>query len=261
MSKPMIRLRLFVRQNRFLLGALGVWFLAGFLVYSFWFRLGTVDALLSALYLRFHEADSSADFAFGYSMWGQALTLGVVLGLLVQNALDRQNPERGCRLMAQMMKGHTVVIGYSHLGKRLVQHFLKEGIPFVLIEKDREKIDELLRDHQPIVIDDAREPDALADANVKGAKAVIVASNNVETALLVTKRVRDLNKQCLLIVRCFHDELTEVLEALGANGVISSSKTAFEEIVKTLGLSAPTGTANPPAQVAEAGAVPGSTLL
>ena len=138
--------------------------------------------------------------------------------------------------MAQLMRNHMVVVGFSHLGESLVQHFCQQNIPYVLIEKDREKVDELLRDHAPVIVDDAREHDALHDANVAEAKAVIIASNNVETALLVTKRVRDVNKRCVLIARCYHDDVTEILEALGTTHVISTTKTAIKEIVEVLKL-------------------------
>ncbi len=143
MPKSVIRLRVFLRQNKILLGVLCLWFVGGFFVFSHHFRLNPIEAFLSAFYLRFYEDDPSANFTFGYTIWGQAIILGVVLGLLVQNTLDRQNPERGCRLMAQLIRNHTVVIGYSHLGSRLVQHFRLQGSPYVLIEKDRDKIDDL----------------------------------------------------------------------------------------------------------------------
>jgi CPA2 family monovalent cation:H+ antiporter-2 len=102
------------------------------------------------------------------------------------------------------------------------------------VEKDKDKVDELLRLGEPVIVDDAKEWDALADANVASAKKVVIASNNLETALIVTKRVRDINKGCTIITRCFQDEFVEVIETLGADEVISSSKNAFNELVKTL---------------------------
>jgi Trk K+ transport system NAD-binding subunit len=48
--------------------------------------------------------------------------------------------------------------------------------------------------------------------------------------LLVTKRARERNKQARIIVRCYLDEFTEILEGLGATEIISSSKSAFREI-------------------------------
>ncbi|MBI2495841.1 MAG: NAD-binding protein [Candidatus Omnitrophica bacterium] len=243
MFKSVIRLRVFVRQNRVILGFFVLWFLFGFVAFAYGFKLSPIDALLSAFYLRVHEGDPSVHFAFAYSMWGQGIVFGVIFGLLVQNALDRYNPERGCRLMAQLMRNHIVVIGYSRLGDRLVQYFRREGVPYVLIEKDGDKVDELLREHEPVIVDDAREQDALEDANVGEAHIVIIASSNIETALLVTKRVRDMNKRCPLIVRCYYDDLAEVLEVLGATQVISDAKTAFEELMGHLSLTALTNAA------------------
>ena len=49
------------------------------------------------------------------------------------------------------------------------------------------------------------------------------------------KRARDHNKKANIIVRCYLDEFTEILESLGANEVISSSKSAFNEIATHVG--------------------------
>jgi len=79
-------------------------------------------------------------------------------------------------------------------------------------------------------VDDAKQESSLTDAGIERAKLLIITSNNIETALLVTKRARDRNKKALIIVRCYLDEFTEILESLGASEVISSSKSAFSGI-------------------------------
>ena len=79
-------------------------------------------------------------------------------------------------------------------------------------------------------MDDAKQESTLLDAGIERARLVVIASNSIETALIVTKRARDRNKKALIIVRCFLDEFTEILESLGANEVISSSKSAFTGI-------------------------------
>lgn len=222
-----IKARLMFKDNRGVLCVLGAWFLIGFLVYRFVHGLSVGEAFLASIFCKTIEGD----FATAYNTWTQGIIFGITFSLLFQNIIEKYNPERSCRMMAKEMRGHTVVVGYSNLGHRLVQYFRKKNIPYCVIERDKEKLDDLLRDGEPVVLDDARELDAIEDANVNEAKAVIVASNNLETALLVTKRVRDRNKSCRLIVRCFQDEFVEILESLGATEVISSSKNAFENIV------------------------------
>ncbi|MBI2790266.1 MAG: NAD-binding protein, partial [Elusimicrobia bacterium] len=73
---------------------------------------------------------------------------------------------------------------------RLVDHCIRHKLPYVLIEKHEEAVDDLLRRSEPVIVDDARSRDALPSANIAAAKRVIVASNDIETALIVTKNAR-----------------------------------------------------------------------
>lgn len=104
----------------------------------------------------------------------------------------------------------------------------------MLIEKDSTLVDELVRAGEPVIVDNAREASTLEDAGVAQAKLIVITSNDIETALLVTKRARDRNKAARIIVRCYPDEFAEILEGLGANEVISSSKSAFGELLPRL---------------------------
>jgi hypothetical protein len=224
------KIKLFLKDSRILLFISFFWFLGGFLVYFFMLKFNFKEALASAFFFKKIEHD----FSNAYTMWSQGIIFGIIFSFLMQNIMEKHNPQRSCRMIAKEMKGHIVVIGYSHLGQRLVSYFIEKKIPYCLIEKDKERIDELLRQGEAVVVDDAKENDALHDANLMNAKMVIIASNNLETALIVTKRARQLNKDCQIITRCFQDEFAEILESLGADEVISSSKNAFEDIAKKI---------------------------
>ncbi len=226
-----MRIRVIAKDNRFVLFTLAAWFGMGFAVYLAVYGLTPWKALRASLFL----TTAPGDFTTAYSMWTQGVIFGVTFSLLFQNILEKHNPERSCRMLAREMRGHTVVVGYTHLGRRLVSHFRQHQIPYCLIERDRELVDELVREGEPVVIDDARDMDALDGVNVAEADTVLISSNNLETAFLVTKRVRDRNKTCKIIARCYQDDFTEVLESLGADDVISSSKNAFEDILMRIG--------------------------
>jgi len=227
-----IKAKIIFKDNRVVLCVLLAWFALGLLIYRAVYGLSIWDSFKASLFLETVQGD----FSTAYSTWTQGVIFGVTFSLLFQNILEKYNPERSCRMLAKEMTGHVVIVGHSHLGSRLAAHFREKRIPYCVIEKDRERVDELLRAGEPLVVDDAREMDALEDANVAGAKAVLIASNNLETALLVTKRVRDHNKTCAIIARCYQDEFVEILEKLGATKVISSSKEAFDNIVEKMDL-------------------------
>ena len=137
-------------------------------------------------------------------------------------------------MLAGEIKNHVIVVGYTHLGARIVQHLRDAHAEYVLIDQDPTAVDDLVRAGEPVIVDNAKQDSTLIDAGVIYAKTVIVATNNVETALLVTKKAREKNPAAHIIVRCYVDDFAEILETLGANEVISSSKSAFEGIAPRL---------------------------
>jgi hypothetical protein len=221
-----IRLLIFLRQSRWGFALIALWFALGTFAFHFWEHLPLVESLLNAFYFRYRP-DS---FWVLYSFWGQCVLFGIVISIFILQALQRYSPQEGCRMLAREMQNHAIIVGYTHLGVRIVEHLRRTKQPYVLIDKDAAAVDDLIRDGEPIIVDDAKQESSLTEAGIERAKLVIITSNNIETAMLVTKRARDCNKKALIIVRCYLDEFTEILESLGANEVISSSKSAFSGI-------------------------------
>src|SRR5262249_47397339 len=178
------------------------------------------DAIWNAIYLQ----KSAGEIWELYSFWGQCVLFGIVISIFFLQALQRYNPQEGCRMLAGEIKNHVIVVGYTHLGARIVQHLRDAHAAYVLVEQDAAAVDDLVRIGEPVIVDNAKQESTLVDAGVAHAKTVIVATNNVETALLVTKKVREKNANAHIIVRCYVDDFAEILETLGANEVISSSK-------------------------------------
>lgn len=230
-----IRLRIFLRRCRWGFAIMAAWFAFGTFAFFYWEGLSSGEALLNALYL----GGSRGKLWDLYSFWGQCVLFGIVIGVFLTQAIQSYNPQEGARMLAQEMNHHAIVIGYSHLGTLIVEHFLREKRPYVLIEKDSTLVDELMRAGEPVIVDNAREATALEAAGVARATLIVITSNDIETALLVTKRARERNKSARIIVRCYLDEFAEILESLGADEIISSSKSAFREIVPRLEQAAP----------------------
>jgi hypothetical protein len=225
-----IRVRIFLRQCRWGFALLGLWFALGTAAFRHVDHLPLSGAFLSAVYLRVH----SGPLWELYTFWGQCVLFGIVISIFFLQAVQRYDPQEGCRMIAREVKDHVIMIGYGHLGVRIVNHLRRTSRAYVLIDKDPAVVEHLLRSGEPVVVGDAKEERSLLDAGVARAQMVIVTSNDIETALLVTKRVRERNKNARIVVRCFMDEFVEILESLGADEVISSSKSAFNEIAARL---------------------------
>lgn len=229
LKKTRIKLAILLKQNRIPLAILLGWFGLGFLVHMT-LGLGIRGSLSSAFYLSFPDND----FSRAYEKWGTAVVLGMVFAFIFQSFLERYNPKEGCHLLAKEMRNHTVVIGYSHMGARLVNNFIEKKSPYVIVEDNDRLVAKLIERGEPVITEDPKEMNTLVEAGVPKARAVVIALDKTGDTVIITKRVRDLNKGCKLIVRYFEDDMAEVIEALGATEVVSSSKSAVRDILAKL---------------------------
>lgn len=229
LRKSRIKLAILLKQNKVPLAIVSAWFGFGFLSYLA-LGLQPEDALLSAVYFSFPQNW----FSQIYEKWGMAVIVGITFAFVFQSFLERYNPKEGCRLLAKQMKNHTVVIGYSHVGARLVNSLVERNMPYVLIEDNDRLVQKLVEKGEPVIMEDPKDVHVLEEAGVAKARAVVIALDRTEDAVVITKRVRDINKNCKLIVRYFQDDMAEVIEALGATEVVSSSKSMAKSILSKL---------------------------
>lgn len=225
-----LRLLILLKQCRMPVYIMAAWFSFGAVGYWWWENLPFEEALRNALYL----GAPPGTFWELYSFWGQCVLFGIVISVFVLQGLQQYNPKEVCSMLAHEMKDHTIVVGHTHFGQRIVTHLRTEKLPYVVIDKDETAVNELVHAGEPVIVDNARENATLEAGGVDRAAVVVIASNNLETALIVTKKVRDRNPRARIIVRCYLDEFTDILHHLGADEVVSSSKSAFRELADHL---------------------------
>ena len=120
------------------------------------------------------------------------------------------------------MKNHIILCGYGRYGKEIAEHFIHHNTPFVIIERDHEKVMEIQKSEQKLLYieDDATHDDALVKAKISTAKAIITSLPDDTDNLFIVISARQLNPTITVISRS-HDQRTErkLLKA-GANHVI-----------------------------------------
>jgi len=221
-----IRLRMFLRRCAGGGVVMAAWFAFGTAAFHYLDGLPVSRALAVALYVGY----TPSPLWELYSFWGQCVLFGIVISVFLLQAVQQYNPQEACRMLAKEMKDHAIVVGYTHLGERIVEYLRETKRPYVLIDRDPTAVDDLVREGEPVIVDNAREASTLEDAGIARARLLVLASNNIETALLVTRLARARNPHARIIVRCYQDEFVDLLASLGATEVISSSKSAFREI-------------------------------
>ncbi|MGD3903316.1 NAD-binding protein, partial [Xanthomonas citri pv. citri] len=122
-----------------------------------------------------------------------------------------------------------VVVGYGTKGRSAVAALLADGVPanqIVVIDTDQVSLDAANNSGLVTVKGSATKADVLRLAGVSRARAVVVAPNLDDTAVLVTLSVREIAPQAMIVASVRESENQHLLEQSGADSVVISSETA-----------------------------------
>ncbi|MBP3088757.1 Ion channel protein [Corynebacterium sp. sy017] len=153
------------------------------------------------------------------------LLVGTTLSVLTEESRRMWQIQRWRR----RMRNHTVVIGYGTKGRSAVVALLADGVlpkDIVVVDTDKEALDLANSEGLVTVAGSATKSDVLKLAGVPKAKAVVVAPNLDDTAVLVTLSVRELAPSAWIVASVRESENQRLLEQSGADSVVISSETA-----------------------------------
>src|SRR5690606_26043871 len=115
------------------------------------------------------------------------------------------------------LRNHVVLVGYGRVGKRIGEVLQAQGIPFVVAEQNRERVDQLRRDGIDAVSGDAETPDVLIQAHIAHATMLVIAIPDTLNVRKMVQESRLLNPNLQVVLRTHNEEEAELLrqESLG----------------------------------------------
>jgi CPA2 family monovalent cation:H+ antiporter-2 len=120
---------------------------------------------------------------------------------------------------AKYLSGHAVLVGYGRVGKRIAQTLSERGVPVVVAERNRERVEQLRAQGYAAVSGDASEPATLVQAHVTGARFLVVAVPDTFDVRRMVDTARTLNPGIDILVRSHNAEEAALLVEEGAGRV------------------------------------------
>lgn len=115
---------------------------------------------------------------------------------------------------------HVVICGYGRTGQNLARFLEREGVEYVALDLDPERVREAAAAGEAVVFGDAARREMLIAAGVARAAVLVVTYNDVAAALKVLHHAHELNPSLPVIVRTRDDSGLERLERAGAAEVV-----------------------------------------
>ncbi|HAJ13287.1 MAG TPA: sodium:proton antiporter, partial [Comamonadaceae bacterium] len=117
----------------------------------------------------------------------------------------------------RLLNGQVVLVGYGRVGRRIAEALHARGLPFVVAEQNRERVDALRRDGIAAVSGDAGTPEVLIQAHIARAAMLVVAIPDTVNVRKMVEVARTLNPAIEVVLRTHSEEEAELLrrESLG----------------------------------------------
>ena len=115
---------------------------------------------------------------------------------------------------------HAILCGYGRTGQHLARFLEKEGISFVALDLDPERVREAAAAGDPVVFGDAARKETLIAAGMHRANVIIVTSNDAQLALRVLHHAREAKPGLPVVVRAAEEADVERFAAAGAAEVV-----------------------------------------
>ena len=115
---------------------------------------------------------------------------------------------------------HVIIAGYGRSGQNLARLLEREGIPYIALDLDPDRVRHAAAAGQSVVFGDATRLQSLMSAGLARASAVVVTYRDTPSALKLLHQVQTHAPQVPVIVRTLDDTDLEKLRAAGATEVV-----------------------------------------
>nr|WP_315240027.1 YbaL family putative K(+) efflux transporter [uncultured Albidiferax sp.] len=113
---------------------------------------------------------------------------------------------------AKFLSGQVVLVGYGRVGKRLAATMADRGIPFVVVDHNRERVEQLRAGGITAVSGDAADAGVLIQAHIARASMLLIATPDAFNVRQMVENARLLNPPIETVVRT-HNEAEATLLA------------------------------------------------
>lgn len=117
------------------------------------------------------------------------------------------------------LTGQIVLVGYGRVGKRIAEQLAAQGLSFVVVEQNRELVEQLRAEQRLAVSGNATDPSVLIQAHIARAGLLVIATPDAFDARKMLEIARMLNPGIESVLRTHSEEEAELLQQEQAGAI------------------------------------------
>jgi voltage-gated potassium channel len=165
---------------------------------------------------------------------GAALyTFTLLATMVVEGGLPKRLQRRRRERMLETIKDHFIICGYGRIGSIVARQFNRQGVPYVVIERDPERLQVAIDEGALGVEADASREDVLKRVGIDRARGLIAAVGSDAENVYAVLSARVMRPDLFIVGRAGTDDATMKLKRAGADRVISPYQIGAIQIAQT----------------------------
>lgn len=149
------------------------------------------------------------------------LAIGMMTQTVIEMEMGDTLARRRARRMIEKLKDHYIVCGYGRVGSGAAEELKSAGVPFVVVDRNQERVDEALRNGMLAMAADSTRDETLRQAGVERAKGVVAALETDADNLYLVLSAKTLNPGIRIAARTSEEESEQKLRRVGADVVFT----------------------------------------
>lgn len=130
-----------------------------------------------------------------------AYAISTITGIFAEGGFAKLLHDFRMNQKIESLHAHVIVCGFGRHASEVVQELSKQGVPFVIVEKDASAVDELRHSGFLYFEGDATEDDVLMEVGIDRAKALVLTLPDDADNLFITLSARQINPKLRIISR------------------------------------------------------------
>lgn len=165
---------------------------------------------------------------------GAALyTFTLMAAVVVEGGLPKRLQRRRQIRMLDTIEDHFIICGYGRIGSIIAKQFQRQSIPFVVVERDPDRMQAAMDDGALAVEADASREEVLKRVGIERARGLIAAVGTDAENVYAVLTARVLRPDLFIISRAETEDATTKLRRAGADRVISPYQIGAVHIAQT----------------------------
>ena len=148
-------------------------------------------------------------------------TVTAVMEKVVEGEFQQFFGRRRMQKQIDALTDHYIVCGFGRIGEILCRELASKPVPFVIIEKDEERVRAAETAEHLVFTGDATDEQILLNAGAQRAKGLFAALATDAANVFVTLTAKGVNSALFVVARAENDRSERTLSRAGADKVIS----------------------------------------